>query len=152
MTNETESLSSDNDEGGTGEFRVFFRQKATNMPHVDIYDPGLTIENGKPDGRFVEVCVLRSEDGTDIPTLGDVYHFMQVRNWSREGRYGAYTQRLGLDHDSLSIGDLVEEVKTHRFYQLSISGFVEVSVEGSETQDGRPVTTEAAAALIGEDK
>ena len=55
--------------------------------------------------------------------LNHVFFFMQGENWSPNGEAVPMLKALGLQHTSMSIGDIIKEVGDNKWYVVAIKGF-----------------------------
>jgi len=55
--------------------------------------------------------------------LDEVFEFMQGENWSPHGEAVSVIYSLGLQHTSMSIGDVIRDNETNRWYAVAGLGF-----------------------------
>jgi len=55
--------------------------------------------------------------------LEEVFSFMQGENWSPKGEAVPIIYSLGLQHTSMSVGDVVRDTKTDKWYVVATIGF-----------------------------
>ncbi len=58
--------------------------------------------------------------------LDEVYYKSQGEVWSPRGEGNSTIKKLGLNHTSMSIGDLIRDMNTHILYEVASEGFREI--------------------------
>lgn len=82
-------------------------------------DKGLTVATvlSRQGGHFKPVRVFMAND------LEGAYFEMQGEVWSPNGEARGLIEALGLHHTSMSVGDVLHEIETGKFYEVAMSGF-----------------------------
>lgn len=62
----------------------------------------------------------------DAETMGDVYENMQGEVWSPHGEARETIKTLGLAHTSMSVGDIIWNVREDKYFWVAPIGFKEV--------------------------
>lgn len=91
-------------------YKVWYHRNPTFRQNDDIY--WKDIPNTHAMVRFLEA-----------KDLDEVYHEMQGENWSPEGEARSLIRMLGLQHTSMSVGDVIEDIESGAFYQVMRVGF-----------------------------
>ena len=63
----------------------------------------------------------------EAENLEDVYRIMQGEVWSPNGEARPLIEAAGLTHTSMSVGDVVENLATGKFYTVDGIGFSEMN-------------------------
>jgi hypothetical protein len=86
-----------------------------------------TSKNLTAEGFAQNYKFVRSVPDGRAKGLGDVYEMMQAHNWSPNGEARPIIKALGLEHTSMSVGDLILESQSGKIYQVAPFGFEEVT-------------------------
>lgn len=78
-------------------------------------DENLTIENLHTTHKFVRNCPAKS--------LDDCFFKSQGEYWSPNGEANSLIDSLGLKHTSMSVGDVIQNLKNNRYYEVDNVGF-----------------------------
>lgn len=100
---------------GKRAFQVFYRIE----PNFSV-DKSLTREQVFSEETHRQVRTIEAED------TEQVYYYQQGEIWSPRGEQSALIKSKGLQHTSMSIGDVAYDVKNDKMYQVASCGFVEV--------------------------
>jgi len=68
---------------------------------------------------FVDLMTIEADN------LDDVYYKMQGEVWSPNGEARGFIRSKGLEHTSMSTGDVIEDVEAGKFYMVQFFGFKE---------------------------
>jgi len=60
--------------------------------------------------------------------LDEVYYNMQGDIWSPNGEQREYIKALGLQHTSMSVGDVIYSAAEHKYFMVDTFGFKEISL------------------------
>jgi len=91
-------------------YRVWYKRNPN-------FQPEMPRNLGQFLSDFAEVVEL------NYLTLDDVFRYMQGDVWSPNGEARAHIERLGLQHTSMSVGDIIEEVPFGIFHLVEAMGF-----------------------------
>jgi len=69
--------------------------------------------------------------------LDAAFYEMQGENWSLNGEARELIKSLGLQHTSMSVGDIISEFKTGNVYIVDTFGFRKLERRPVEKKDGR---------------
>jgi hypothetical protein len=59
----------------------------------------------------------------EAENLDQVYHVQQAEVWSPNGEARDLIRGLGLQHTSMSVGDIIEDVTNNAYYEVASIGF-----------------------------
>jgi hypothetical protein len=68
------------------------------------------------------------KDGDIDNSLEKIYRNMQGENWSPNGEAREYIQAVGLNHTSMSTGDIVHYQNRDKYYVVAPIGFHEITL------------------------
>jgi len=74
--------------------------------------------------EFTHVVHFWTYDGV---TLDQIYRAMQGEVWSPNGEARGLIRALGLQHTSMSVGDVIYNVTTGQMFEVAMSGFNDIS-------------------------
>jgi hypothetical protein len=86
----------------------------------------LTVEGLADTHRFVR--------SVEAAQLRDVFRLMQGEVWSPNGEARSLIISLGLDHTSMSIGDVAHDVTVDEYWQVDRVGWKKVPKGGANVQ------------------
>lgn len=66
---------------------------------------------------------------TDKNVLNDIYRYCQAEVWSPNGEAVPLIKTLGLEHTSMSMGDVIEDTSSGRMWVVAHYGFNEIQLE-----------------------
>jgi len=101
-------------------YEVYYQKPAQIDNRTQFYaaDEELTLESMKESHVFLRTVEAIDKD--------DAYIRMQGEYWSPNGEAQAQLDQLGLEHTSMSIGDVLVEVKSRQAWQCDRYGWKEV--------------------------
>jgi hypothetical protein len=94
----------------TETFRIFYDPKPSFHSNLKL-TPGEVLKN------FVEVKEVQATG------LDEAYRMMQAEVWSPLGEASELIRSKGLQHTSMSIGDVIQKVSSREFFQVMEEGF-----------------------------
>lgn len=100
--------------------QVFDLQYSKNFPSSSVLNQNYAVVR-----VFPFMCNL------DDVELEQIYSDMQGERWSPNGEARFLIKSLNLQHTSMSVGDVVEDVVQNKFWIVRSCGFDEFSVEES---------------------
>lgn len=104
---------------GKQNYTVFYHKRPTYHASGKHGFPLLTISN------LIETHVrLRQVEAGD---LSQVWHFMQGENWSPNGEAVDQLKALGLNHTSMSVGDVMKIDRTGEYWETTEDGWRELT-------------------------
>ncbi len=69
--------------------------------------------------KYVDLITIEAKN------LNDVYVTMQAEVWSPNGEARNLICSKGLNHTSMSVGDIIEDIEEKKFYMVDSFGFKE---------------------------
>ena len=102
---------------GPGRWRVWYMRPA----YFSTF-----ISGEKPPMRETLMQTHRALRCVDVPTMEQVFGYMQGENWSPNGEARPLIEQKGLKHTSMSVGDVIEDLETGKFYACAFVGFTEL--------------------------
>lgn len=109
--------------GNEHEFEIWYEKNARF-----IENPPKTVQ--KRDSKYSKIGTVYLSD----PNLEKAYRAMQGQVWSPNGEGNAVMENLGIDHVSMSVGDLIHYVNEDKWYIVANTGFNEFGLEQTETK------------------
>lgn len=104
-------------------YEVHYRKNPTFTPNRRFgLDEGFENEVEKSYAHVVSIW-LPIDDDSKGKNLEKIFQTMQGHMWSPEGEARELIIALGLHHTSMSVGDLVENTRTGRWYETVMTGF-----------------------------
>lgn len=91
-------------------YSVFYKKNPTFWE-----DENLTKDNF----RKTHVFLMK----VDANSLDDVFLMMQGDVWSPNGEARDFIRGKGLKHTSMSVGDVICELKSENYYEVALEGF-----------------------------
>jgi len=107
----------DSIEGKERTFEVFYVKE----PLFLEADKELTVKNMKDSHVLVRALMADS--------LDHVYAEMQGEIWSPHGEMRQHIKKCGLNHTSMSVGDVAHDTENGKYYQVDNEGWLEVPME-----------------------
>lgn len=104
-------------------YQVYYKVNPTFMEDKELTVARVVSRMG---GHFKPVRILVAED------LEEVYYAMQGEVWSPNGEARPLIEGLGLRHTSMSVGDVIHEINTGKFYEVAMAGFREIPLVDPE--------------------
>ena len=99
-------------------YRVYYQKPETFHKTMGCDVSYITLKDmNKTHVYLMETC------GND---LEDLFQSMQGENWSPNGEAREMISGKGLQHTSMSVGDVVHEVETDRWFVVDMAGFKEL--------------------------
>lgn len=101
-------------------YTILYRKSRTDIG-VFLCPPH-EIKRGLIGDNYLAVKTLAADD------LEDVYHKMQGEVWSPNGEASELIKELGLDHTSMSMGDIAYCHESHDYYYCSWIGWDKIKI------------------------
>jgi hypothetical protein len=98
-----------------------------NLDTFDVYyrkESNFSLDKGLVHGDIADLYVRVAS--IVAKNLDNVYYKMQGEIWSPKGEAEWLIRTLGLDHTSMSIGDVAHNTKTGEYWQVNRSGWKQV--------------------------
>lgn len=101
------------------EYVAFYKKRGVRF---DDYELPKVIKAADFANDYSPVMHLEEE------TMGDVYEIMQGEVWSPYGEARQSILELGLAHTSMSVGDIIWNVREDKYFLVAPIGFKEVKL------------------------
>ena len=102
-------------------FRVWYRQQPHSDGRFFQEDENLTTKN------ITETHVVLTKD--EFKSLDHAFSYMQGEVWNPNGAANGWVSHLGLNHASMSVGDVLEDCNTGEYFQCASIGWSPVPGE-----------------------
>ncbi len=85
-----------------------------------IKQQNIVLDVNNIDNHYIFLGVVKAND------MNDAYYKMQGEIWSPNGEARNFIKKKGLFHTSMSVGDVMQDVKTKKWYMVDSFGFWEI--------------------------
>lgn len=108
-------------------YEAWYMKNPFSVPEYrdDASDLDVPVTRQELRDGFVQVATVHSS----VPNLETVYHVMQGFCWAAHTDEAKnLIRRLGLNHTSMSIGDIIYDVERDTWYRVASAGFTELDL------------------------